>query len=266
MAAGERRNTTAIVGVVLMVASFFAAAMLIATFQTDFFRAINDAFLSKPLTAPIDTTVSLYPGEWAVYVQDGSAGGPTGGTGVQAAQLTGVSLISSAARPDNLGVNEVAITAPDGHQLVLRDGTTNSQERITRGPNSYLAELKFDVQSGGAYHFVVAGNDGTLMFLAPTFSGVAGLIPFGHIVGIGFSALAFLVGLIVLIVGLVRHSQNRPAAVPLAAYQVPVPQPVSVPQPVPMATVLPPAGWYPDPMRTATWRYWDGQAWTAHTG
>lgn len=28
---------------------------------------------------------------------------------------------------------------------------------------------------------------------------------------------------------------------------------------------VPPAAWYPDPWATATWRYWDGREWTAHT-
>ena len=27
----------------------------------------------------------------------------------------------------------------------------------------------------------------------------------------------------------------------------------------------PPAGWYPDPWKAATQRYWDGKAWTGHT-
>lgn len=27
---------------------------------------------------------------------------------------------------------------------------------------------------------------------------------------------------------------------------------------------LPPSGWYPDPERPRTWRYWDGRQWTAH--
>ncbi|MGP0005183.1 MAG: DUF4328 domain-containing protein [Acidimicrobiales bacterium] len=29
--------------------------------------------------------------------------------------------------------------------------------------------------------------------------------------------------------------------------------------------VMPPSGWYPDPWRVASWRWWDGRQWSAHT-
>jgi len=32
----------------------------------------------------------------------------------------------------------------------------------------------------------------------------------------------------------------------------------------PQAPMLPPAGWYSDPSRTARLRYWDGGRWTEH--
>lgn len=44
------------------------------------------------------------------------------------------------------------------------------------------------------------------------------------------------------------------AAAPLAASPPPAPPSPQVP-----------AGWYADPYQQATYRYWDGQAWTEHT-
>jgi hypothetical protein len=43
-----------------------------------------------------------------------------------------------------------------------------------------------------------------------------------------------------------------------------VPQPGIGTGPVPLGG--PPAGWYPDPWQQAPHRWWDGTAWTSHTG
>ena len=52
--------------------------------------------------------------------------------------------------------------------------------------------------------------------------------------------LLFLVGVVLLIVGLVRSRKPR--------------------------TVVTPAGWYQDPHAQGAWRWWDGNAWTDRTG
>jgi hypothetical protein len=266
MARSERGKAAIVGGIAMMIGAFIAGGILTASLQTSFFRIISDAFLSSPLTAPIDTSLPLTSGEWAIYVADGTVALQSGGVnGVQAAAAIGEGI---AVTPATLNIFDIAITGPSGQQLALEDATTTTQNRITRNNTSYLAELKFRVPANGDYHFVVSGNDGTALFVAPTFSGFANLIPFGRLGGIVFCIFTFFIGLIVLIVGLVQHSRASTPAVAAVGFEWPVAnaaqyQQVPVPVPVPE---LPPPGWYSDPMRNATWRYWDGQVWTDHIG
>jgi hypothetical protein len=54
--------------------------------------------------------------------------------------------------------------------------------------------------------------------------------------------------------------------VPLAAFLVALALPIAPeikPTPAPLSMV--PPGWYEDPSGIASWRYWDGRSWTAHT-
>jgi len=43
------------------------------------------------------------------------------------------------------------------------------------------------------------------------------------------------------------------------------PMPVSVPA-APLVPIVPPPGWFPDPVGQASYRWWDGRAWTHHVG
>ncbi len=47
---------------------------------------------------------------------------------------------------------------------------------------------------------------------------------------------------------------------------LPVVQPVNGGAALPPSPAAPPAGWFPDPIGQARYRYWDGQHWTEHTG
>lgn len=312
METGRTRRPLVPIGILMMVVGVVAGTVLAVVVANKAAPAFEAAFIRTPLTAPVQTTVPLLPGEWAIYVAEGSGGGIT-----QAAAWS--------SSPHMLTTSDISVTAPDGRQVVIHDWTSNTQDTITRNGDSYVSELFFTAPVSGDYKVVVAGNDGTRLIVAPVLSDILRYISVGGVVGTLASGLLFVLGLVLLITGLVTgRRQPTPAlaatwpapaqptawppqqqtawAPPQQATQQQGPQPPEsgqppqygqpaqavapapapaqpaqpdgpppeqpvVPAPAPPpAAVLPPAGWYPDPMRQATWRYWDGQAWTSHTG
>lgn len=277
METGRTRRPLVPIGILMMVVGVIAGAVLAAVVVHQAAPAIDAAFIRAPLTAPVQTTVPLVPGEWAVYVSQGGGGGGI----TQAADWS-----SSAPM---ITTFDISVTAPDGRQVVIHDWTSNTQDTITRNGDSYTSELYFTAPVSGDYKVSVAGNDGTLLLIAPVLSDILRYISVGAIVGTLASVLIFVGGLVLLITGLVSGRRKPapafgsawlapeqptawppPQATPWAPPQQPgwpPPDQPAVPVPAPApAPALPPAGWYPDPMRQATWRYWDGQAWTSHTG
>ncbi len=260
MDTAPRRSPLLALGAVLMAFSLVVGLVLVGSLVSRFSHVITNTFLATPLTAPVDTSVYLTQGEWAIYVADG---GVPVGANVQAALVTRSNAAAAAALLTGLTTFDVAVTGPDGRQVVLHDATSGSNQQITRGSNSFTAQLKFMAPSAGSYRVVIAGNDGTAFIFAPTFAGIVSMFPGGRIAGVLGCGLLFVFGLLLLIIGAVRGRRPAVATAAPQALQWPV-DPIAPASQGPVQ--LPPAGWYPDPTRSATWRYWDGQVWTAHTG
>ena len=263
----ERRpgRPAIVLGILIMATAVIIGLSSIVVFGNALGPAFQNALVIAPYTAPVSTSVELTPGTWAVYSIDAAA---AQGGGVTAASYR-TSLMPAA-----LTAFDVTLTGPDGKQLVLKDATLTSTDTITRANLTFTADLSFDVKQRGIYRLVVSNNNGTQLIMAPALANIGTFVPWGAVAGIGASAFTFLGGLIVLILGIVWSARARRPAAPL---MVPMDQgaPMSAAMPVdysaPVSTGapvggLPPPGWYPDPMRSANWRYWDGQGWTAHTG
>lgn len=141
-----------------------------------------------------------------------------------------------------VGVDDVTVTAPDGSLVPVE--TPRWNETLTRGTSVYTAAVSFEVDVEGVYRVAVA-TPGTEVILAPGFSSIlAGAV--GWIVLAGLAGLLFVIGGVLLVVGLVKSSNARPVTAS-------TPDATSTPE-----------GWYPDPRGEATLRWWDGQAWTEH--
>ena len=262
----ERRpgRPAIVLGILIMAAAVIAGLSSVVVFGNALGPAFQNAFVIAPYTAPVSTSVELTPGTWAVYSIDATA--------VQGGGVTAASYRTSM-MPTALSAFDVTVTGPDGKQLVLKDATLTSTDTITRANLTFTADLSFDVKQRGIYRVVVANNNGTQLIMAPALANIGTFMPWGAVAGIGASAFAFLGGLIVLILGIVGSARARR---PATTFTTPMDQgapgsagPVDYSAPASSGTTaggLPPPGWYPDPMRSANWRYWDGLAWTAHTG
>jgi hypothetical protein len=117
-------------------------------------------------------------------------------------------------------------------------GPTTINETITQGSYQYTGVARFDILNEGTY-LVEVTTPGTRVVVAPSLtSGFRGALKW---IGLGgLSGLIFLIGAVLLIVGIVR-SRRQPA-------------------------VVTPPGWYQDPHAQGAWRWWDGKAWTDRTG
>ena len=167
--------------------------------------------------------LQLDTGQYVVYELTGQSrsGGPLtveGGHGV------------------TVSVSDVTVTSVDGTQIPV--GPTTFNEMITQGSSEYTGVARFDVLHDATYDVEVA-TPGTRVLVAPSItSGFRGTLKWFALGGV--SGLLFLVGVVLLIVGIVRSRKPR--------------------------TVVTPPGWYQDPQAQAAWRWWDGNAWTDRTG
>lgn len=209
---------------VIMLVGVALAVPLVVRSVTSVAGAVSGPVHDLPASFEED----LDPGRYVVFERTGT----TRRTG-------GLSATRNAA--PTLTPSDVVVTGPDGEEVETT--VDRADETITRGSATFTGVVVFDVVTGGTHEIEISG-DGQEVLVAPslgrTFRSLGG--PFVLALGGG---LVFLLGLVLLAVGIVRRSRQRPEATAPAGGVV--------------------AGWYPDPGGSGGRRYWDGAQWTEHT-
>ncbi len=201
---------------------------------------LAETLTSPSRPTPVDAQLHLKAGRYTVFELTGrqSTSGP----------VTTTTGTSPTVTPDM-----VQVTGPSG-RTISASALTSSSETLTRGQNIYSGTARFVVPESGIYHVQVESPALTKVLIAPSFGSGLRTVLGWLAAGIG-SSVAFVVGLVLLIVGVVRR--RRPADPPEQA------GPAQLPYAGPPApNALPPPGWHPAPDGPGRQRYWDGRTWT----
>jgi hypothetical protein len=157
-------------------------------------------------------------------------------------------------------VDQVTVVGPKGDVPLTSPGAT---ETVTVNGDQYRAVASFTAPVTGNYQVTVSkeaapSRAAVSASVVSTLSSAAVWIVV--IVGAG---LLGLLGLVLAILGLVRHFSTPKTPIPGAVIPPPVPV-VAAGGDAPPPPTSTPAGWYPDPGQPGSQRYWDGIAWTEH--
>jgi len=172
-------------GVVLVVASVIGVAAAVWIFGSTVGKGVSDDLSSPSFPVPTRQSVQLDAGDYVVY---GSASSSEIGSGIES----------------------VTVTAPGGGAVPAHSSTSQT---LTRNGSSYRSVVTFTAATTGRYQLDVQGDAGRTVVIGRSFTEYLGGLGTGVVVGI-LSALLFLVGLVLIIVGAVKRSNARRAPAP----------------------------------------------------
>jgi hypothetical protein len=190
---------------------------------------LQESLSAAARRCPLDDSIGMRQGRYAVYELTGSQGG------------AGPITVTSNAGP-RLTAQDVQVSGPAGRPVEAEPLEAWHSETLTRGSQIFTAVAYLQIPAAGPYRVRITAAPGATVVIAPAF-GLGGVV--GWIVGGVLSGVALVLGLVLVLVGVVRA--RRPVVGPALAGP-------------PLAE--PPPGWYPDPGAPDRLRYWDGHAWT----